>query len=151
MIDILPIRTQRTTASRLTELDPSKLEFGKVFSDHMFAVDYHDGEWQEAQIVPYGDMAVSPANSALHYGQAIFEGMKAYHQVDGGVALFRPFDNWARLNTSAERMVIHLSEESFVAALVIMYLNRLSDYLFVLSRYMAHELGVEEVTWKARL
>ena len=118
MIDILPIPTQRTTASRLTELDPSKLEFGKVFSDHMFAVDYHDGEWQEAQIVPYGDMAVSPANSALHYGQAIFEGMKAYHQADGGVALFRPFDNWARLNTSAERMCMPaMPEELFMQGL----------------------------------
>jgi branched-chain amino acid aminotransferase len=84
----------------------------------MFAVDYHDGEWQEAQIVPYGDMAVSPANSALHYGQAIFEGMKAYHQADGGVALFRPFDNWARLNTSAERMCMPaMPEELFMQGL----------------------------------
>jgi branched-chain amino acid aminotransferase len=118
MIDILPIRTQRTTASRLAELDPSNLEFGKVFSDHMFAVDYRDGEWQEAQIVPYGNMVVSPANSALHYGQAIFEGMKAYQQADGGVALFRPLDNWARLNTSAERMCMPpVPEELFMQGL----------------------------------
>jgi len=118
MIDILPIRTQRTTASRLAGTDLANIEFGKVFSDHMFAVDYHDGEWQEAQIVPYGDMAVSPANSALHYGQAIFEGMKAYHQADGGVALFRPLDNWARLNTSAERMCMPtIPEELFMQGL----------------------------------
>jgi len=118
MIDILPIRTQTTTASRLAEVNLSQLEFGKVFSDHMFAVDYRDGEWQEAQIVPYGDMAVSPANSALHYGQAIFEGMKAYRQADGGVALFRPLDNWARLNASAERMCMPtISEELFMQGL----------------------------------
>ncbi|WP_156176154.1 branched-chain amino acid aminotransferase [Hymenobacter terrenus] len=118
MIDILPIRTQRTNASRLAELDFDTLEFGKAFSDHMFAVDYRDGEWQEAQIVPYGDMAVSPANSALHYGQAIFEGMKAYHQTDGGVALFRPLDNWARLNSSAERMCMPtIPEELFMQGL----------------------------------
>jgi len=118
MIDTLPINTQRTTASRLAEVDFDHLEFGKAFSDHMFAVDFHDGEWQNAQIVPYGDMAVSPANSALHYGQAIFEGMKAYRQADGGVALFRPLDNWARLNSSAERMCMPtISEELFMQGL----------------------------------
>ena len=118
MIDTLPIRAQRTTASRLAEVDFHNLEFGKSFSDHMFVVDFRDGEWQDAQIVPYGEMAVSPANSALHYGQAIFEGMKAYHQADGGVALFRPLDNWARLNASAERMCMPtISEELFMNGL----------------------------------
>jgi len=118
MIDLLPIRTQRTTAPRLTPLEAANLEFGKLFSDHMFVVDYCDGEWQDAQIVPYGDMAVSPANSALHYGQAIFEGMKAYPQADGGVALFRPLDNWARLNSSAERMCMPtVPEELFMHGL----------------------------------
>jgi branched-chain amino acid aminotransferase len=118
MIDILPIRTQRAATSRLAEVDFDHIEFGKVFSDHMFAVDYVDGEWQEPQIVPYGDMVVSPANSALHYGQAIFEGMKAYHQADGGVALFRPLDNWSRLNASAERMCMPLiPEELFMQGL----------------------------------
>ena len=115
MIDILPIHVQRTTASRLAEVDFEKLEFGKAFSDHMFAVDFHNGEWQEPQIVPYGDMAVSPANSALHYGQSIFEGMKAYYQADGNVALFRPLDNWERLNKSAERMCMpSIPEELFM-------------------------------------
>ncbi|WP_201983098.1 branched-chain amino acid aminotransferase [Hymenobacter rubidus] len=118
MIDILPIQIQPTAASRLAEVDFDHLEFGKAFSDHMFSVDYRDGEWQNAQIVPYGDMAVSPANSALHYGQAIFEGMKAYRQADGGVALFRPLDNWARLNSSAERMCMPtISEELFMQGL----------------------------------
>jgi branched-chain amino acid aminotransferase len=118
MIDILPISTQPTTASRLASVDFENLEFGKAFSDHMFAVDFHDGEWQDAQIVPYGEMAVSPANSALHYGQAIFEGMKAYHQHDGAVALFRPLDNWARLNSSAERMCMPtIPEELFMNGL----------------------------------
>lgn len=118
MIDITPIRTQRTTASRLGTLDTGQLEFGKLFSDHMFVVDYRDGEWQDAQIVPYGDITVSPANSALHYGQAIFEGMKAYAQADGSVALFRPLDNWARLNASAERMCMPtIPEEVFMQGL----------------------------------
>ena len=116
--DILPVRIQSTAASRLAEVDFGQLEFGKAFSDHMFVVDFRDNEWQDAQIMPYGEMAVSPANSALHYGQAIFEGMKAYHQQAGGVALFRPLDNWARLNTSAERMCMPtLPEEIFMRGL----------------------------------
>ena len=116
--DTIPVRTQSTTASRLSEVDFGQLEFGKVFADHMFFVDYHDGQWQEPQIVPYGDMSVSPANSALHYGQSIFEGMKAYYQQDGSISLFRPLDNWARLNASAERMCMpSIPEELFMRGL----------------------------------
>ena len=118
MIDVFPIRTQLTTAPRLAEQDFDHLEFGKLFSDHMFVVDYRDGEWQDAQILPYGELSVSPANSALHYGQSIFEGMKAYHQADGSVALFRPLDNWDRLNKSAERMCMPaIPEELFMQGL----------------------------------
>ena len=95
MLETLAIRTQRTANSRIAERDAAPLEFGKVFSDHMLVVDYCDGEWQDAQIMPFGDMPVSPANSALHYGQAIFEGMKAYPSAGGGVVLFRPLDNWS--------------------------------------------------------
>jgi branched-chain amino acid aminotransferase len=115
MLETLTIRTQRTTASRLEHLDPEHIEFGKIFSDHMFVVDYHNGEWQEPQLLPYGDMTVSPANSALHYGQAIFEGMKAYKNADGDIALFRPYDNLHRLNASAERMCMPtVPEELFM-------------------------------------
>ncbi|MCC2547005.1 branched-chain amino acid aminotransferase [Hymenobacter sp. BT175] len=118
MLDTLTIRTQRTTASRRQELDPEHIEFGKIFSDHMFSVDFHDGEWQDPQIVPYGDMAVSPANSALHYGQAIFEGMKAYKNAEGEITLFRPYDNLHRLNVSAERMCMPaIPEELFMQGL----------------------------------
>ncbi|KUG06784.1 branched-chain amino acid aminotransferase [Solirubrum puertoriconensis] len=118
MLDTLTISIQPTTASRLGELDPANIEFGKIFADHMFAVDYADGEWQAPQIVPYGDMAVSPANSALHYGQAIFEGMKAYKAPNGEIALFRPLDNWRRLNESAVRMCMpEIPEELFMQGL----------------------------------
>ncbi|UYZ63274.1 branched-chain amino acid aminotransferase [Hymenobacter weizhouensis] len=118
MLDTLTIRTQRTTASRLPETDFARLDFGKTFSDHMLVADYHDGEWQEPQIVPYGDMAVSPANSALHYGQAIFEGMKAYKNQQGDIYIFRPYDNLQRLNASAERMCMPtVPEELFMQGL----------------------------------
>ncbi|MBC6990502.1 MULTISPECIES: branched-chain amino acid aminotransferase [Hymenobacter] len=119
MLETLTIRTQRTTASRLALLDPENLEFGKTFTDHMFVVDYCDGEWQEPQIVPYGDITVSPANSALHYGQAIFEGMKAYKNEQGDIAVFRPEDNLRRLNASAERMCMPaVPEELFMQGLL---------------------------------
>jgi branched-chain amino acid aminotransferase len=106
MLDTLAIHIQPTTASRLTELDPANMEFGKLFADHMLSVEYTGGEWQQPRIVPYGPISISPANSAIHYGQAIFEGMKAYRQADGSVALFRPLANWQRLNASAERMAM---------------------------------------------
>jgi branched-chain amino acid aminotransferase len=67
-------------------------------------VEFESNGWQQPRIVPYGPLAISPANSAIHYGQAIFEGLKAYRQADGSVAMFRPLDNWRRFNTSAERM-----------------------------------------------
>ena len=118
MLDTVTIRTQRTSASRLQHLDPENIEFGKIFSDHMFVVDYRDGEWQDAQLLPYGDISVSPANSALHYGQAIFEGMKAYKNADGDITLFRPHDNLHRLNASAERMCMpQIPEELFMQGL----------------------------------
>jgi branched-chain amino acid aminotransferase len=118
MIDALTISTKRTAASRLSEVDFDNLDFGKTFADHMLVVDYQDGEWQEPQIVPYGDMLVSPANSALHYGQAIFEGMKAYKNTEDEIFIFRPLDNLQRLNASAERMCMPaVPEEIFMQGL----------------------------------
>ena len=118
MLDTFAIDVQPTTTSRLAELDPAKMDFGKLFADHMLAVEFDGHEWQVPRIVPYGPLAVSPANSALHYGQAIFEGLKAYRQADGSVAMFRPLDNWQRLNASAERMSMPLvPEEIFLQGL----------------------------------
>jgi branched-chain amino acid aminotransferase len=118
MLDTLAIDVQPTTASRLTELDPANMEFGKLFADHMLSVEFTGGEWQQPRIVPYGPLAISPANSAIHYGQAIFEGMKAYRQADGSVSLFRPLDNWRRLNASAERMAMPtIPEDIFMQGL----------------------------------
>ena len=65
--------------------DESNLGFGQYFSDHMFTMDYIDGEWSNAQILPYQDISISPATMVLHYGQAIFEGMKAYKTADEGI------------------------------------------------------------------
>ena len=82
-----------------------QLGFGTVFTDHMFLMDYSaDKGWHDARVVPYGPITMSPAASVLHYGTEVFEGMKAYRRPDGGVQLFRPWENVARLNRSCERL-----------------------------------------------
>ena len=87
-------------------LPPSdQLGFGTVFTDHMFLMDYSaDKGWHDARVVPYGPITMSPSASVLHYGTEVFEGMKAYRRPDGGVQLFRPWENVARLNRSCERL-----------------------------------------------
>jgi branched-chain amino acid aminotransferase len=101
---IPPIETIKTKSSRVQEVDWSNLGFGKNFSDHMFVAEYHNGQWQNATLQPYGKMAFAPSISALHYGQAIFEGLKAYKNVKDEVYVFRPEKNAERLNHSARRM-----------------------------------------------
>lgn len=87
--------------------DESKLGFGHIFTDHMFIMNYDTGMgWHDARIVPFGDISLSPAAMCLHYGQEIFEGLKAYRTKDGSIQLFRPDENFKRMNVSNERMVI---------------------------------------------
>lgn len=122
MTDTLDIKITKTSVSRLAETDFGNLPFGRVFSDHMFMADYADGEWKNFEILPYGPIALSPAISALHYGQSFFEGIKAYKHADGKVSIFRPDKNAIRFNKSADRLCMpQLPEDLFVqtiAALV---------------------------------
>jgi len=112
------IETHPVAQSRIGTVDFNNLQFGRTFADHMFVVDYADGEWQTPHIVPYGPMEFTPALMALHYGQAIFEGMKAYKTESGDVLVFRPQKNWERLNKSARRMCMaELPEELFMGGL----------------------------------
>ncbi|MBR9977311.1 MAG: branched-chain amino acid aminotransferase [Bacteroidetes bacterium] len=105
----------RTGQSRLDSIDYGNLGFGKYFSDHMFVLDYADDTWGEPRIEPYGPMDIEPANCTLHYGQTIFEGMKAYRSAKGGINLFRPYMNAKRLNRSAAAVCIPaMDEETFV-------------------------------------
>jgi len=110
MSALLAIR--RVSKSRLSESQRENPEFGSVFSDHMFVADYVGGHWGEPEIIPYGPMLLPPSLSALHYGQAVFEGFRARRTVDGGVALFRPRENHARLNRSAVRLAMPEVPES---------------------------------------
>ena len=114
----VPVKVEKTSKSRINELDFDHLHFGKMFADHMFFVDYKDNQWADAQIIPYGPVPMSPSTSALHYGQSIFEGMKAYKNDKGEVSLFRPLDNHKRINMSAERMCMPgIPEEYFMEGL----------------------------------
>ncbi len=116
--DTMHIDVKKAKRSRLSEIDWKKLGFGNYFSDHMFISEYSGGQWKNARILPYGNFEVSPALSALHYGQSIFEGMKAYRHADGNIYMFRPLDNFKRLNVSAERMAMpSIPEELFLEGL----------------------------------
>ncbi|MBC2839896.1 branched-chain amino acid aminotransferase [Robiginitalea sp. SC105] len=105
-ITINEIPVQRVAKSRLPEVDFDNLAFGSVFTDHMFRCTYRDGRWQDAAIVPYGPLTLDPASKIFHYGQSVFEGMKAYKDAEGNAWLFRPEENQKRLNISAARMAI---------------------------------------------
>lgn len=109
------LRVTRVSASRLTDAVREDSAFGSVFADHMLVADYANGRWGEPEIVPYGPLPMSPALSALHYGQSLFEGFKAY-RTPSGVAIFRMRDNYARLNRSAARLCMpSVPEDIFMA------------------------------------
>ncbi len=97
-------KIKRAEKSKLNSISLENIPFGKYFTDHMLEVDYENGEWQTAEIKPYMPLLFEPSLAALHYGQAIFEGIKAYKNQDGEAQLFRPFENLKRFNISAERM-----------------------------------------------
>lgn len=112
------IKITKTNDSRLASVDFNNLTFGTTFSDHMFVVDYKDGAWHNPEIVPYGPFQIEPALMSLHYGQAIFEGMKASKHVNGSPLLMRPDLNAKRFNRSAERLCMPtVPEELFLEAL----------------------------------
>ena len=99
--------------------DPDTLVFGRTFTDHMFIMDYTQGQgWHDGRIVPYGPIALEPSAMVFHYAQEVFEGMKAYRSPDGGVQLFRPMENVRRINSSCGRMCIPpLPEQDTLAAI----------------------------------
>ncbi len=114
----ISVKINRTPKSRIHLCDFENIEFGKIFSDHMFRVDYSNGVWQNPVIEPYGPISIAPSLSALHYGQAIFEGMKAFKSPEGKPLLFRPLENAKRFNISAVRMGMpEIPEELYLEGL----------------------------------
>ncbi|MBQ3069115.1 MAG: branched-chain amino acid aminotransferase [Clostridia bacterium] len=113
------IRVELAETLKAKPTDASKLGFGNYFTDHMFMMNYDKGQgWHDARIVPYGPLSLDPAAMCLHYGQEVFEGMKAYRAPDGRVLLFRPDRNMARLNLSNERLCIPAIDEEFAVEAV---------------------------------
>jgi len=112
------IRITKTEQSKINEVDFNNLSFGSVFSDHMLVCDYRNGTWDAPEIVPYQPITLDPAAKIFHYGQSVFEGMKAYKDENDDVFLFRPLDNCKRLNISAKRLAIpELPEAYFMEGL----------------------------------
>jgi len=126
MIDTMNIQVNKVANSRISELDLDNIAFARVYSDHMFQADFHNGEWMTPRIQPYDYLRFSPASQALHYGVSVFEGMKAYRNQQGEAVLFRPMDNYKRMNISAERICMpQIPEEIFIEG--IRQLLRLDD------------------------
>ncbi|MCL6294580.1 branched-chain amino acid aminotransferase [Jejuia spongiicola] len=113
--DIEVIKTKKT---KIHDVDFDNLSFGKTFSDHMLECDYKDGKWQAPKVVPYAPISLDPSAKIFHYGQSVFEGMKAYKDENDNVLLFRPIDNFKRLNISSKRLAMpELPEAYFMEGL----------------------------------
>lgn len=104
MTEAFTISITKTERSKLQDINLENIPFGRYFSDHMLEADFENGEWTSVEIKPYQPLLLEPSLAALHYGQAIFEGIKAYRDKEGNAYIFRPFDNFKRFNRSAERM-----------------------------------------------
>jgi len=116
---MLDIKIVKTTEPKAKPAKDQKLGFGKIFTDHMFVMNYTEGQgWHDARIVPFQNISLSPAAMVYHYGQEMFEGLKAYKGADGEVYLFRPDMNAKRTNATNDRLVIpQIPEEDFVQAI----------------------------------
>lgn len=111
----LNIKIRKVDKSRLCEIDSSDIQFGVNYSDHMLVAYYENGHWKKPMIKPYHHLAFSPATTFFHYGQAIFEGVKAYKDSNSNPHIFRPYDSWKRMNRSAERMAMPpIPEDIFI-------------------------------------
>jgi len=118
MAESINIAVEKIEESRINSIDFSNLPFGKFQSDHMFEMDYVNGEWTDLKIVPYHNLTFPPTLSTLHYGQSVFEGLKAYRTVKNEIKLFRPEMHAARINHSARRMCMpEVPENIFLEAL----------------------------------
>lgn len=112
------LTVEKAKTSKIKDVDFDNLSFGSIYTDHMLVCDYKDGEWKTPKVVPYQPLTLDPSAKIFHYGQSIFEGMKAYKDDEGSVWLFRPLENFKRLNKSAKRIAIpELPEEYFMEGL----------------------------------
>jgi branched-chain amino acid aminotransferase len=114
----LDLKITKVKESRINEFDPKNIVFGSLFTDHMLVADFINGQWQTPEIMPFAEISYNPALATLHYGQSIFEGMKAFKNEQEEVLMFRPLENFKRFNISAERMCMaQVPEEIFIGGL----------------------------------
>ena len=141
----------KSNKSRISKVDFSNLTFGEEFTDHMFTCDYIDGKWINPKIVPYEKLEMDPSSSVLHYGQSVFEGMKAYKDSNGEVFMFRPEENFKRLNISAKRLSIpEFPKKYFFEALEILLnydkewiIPGIGNSLYIRPFVFANQAGVQ--------
>jgi branched-chain amino acid aminotransferase len=107
------IEVTKTKTSKIKDVDFNNLSFGSVFSDHMLVCDYENGQWSVPKIMPYQAISLDPSSKIFHYGQSVFEGLKAYKDAQGDAFLFRPQDNCKRLNISSKRLAIPELPEAY--------------------------------------
>ena len=125
----MEIRFERA-ATLKEKPNAAKLGFGKVFTDHMFMMDYdRENGWHDARIVPFQNLSLHPATTALHYGAEIFEGLKAYRRADGEVQMFRPLENVRRMNRSAARMCLPQLDEDFALECLLKFVSIEKDWV----------------------
>jgi len=115
MVAAMDIKVTKAERSKLNDLELENLPFGRYFTDHMLEAEYENGKWVNVEVKPYQPLVLDPSLAALHYGQSIFEGIKAYKDADGTAFIFRPYDNFRRFNLSAARMNMpEVPEEIFI-------------------------------------
>ena len=123
------IDLEKSKTSKINDVDFDNLSFGRIFTDHMFVCDFKDGKWQKPKIMPYQPMTFEPSARVFHYGQAVFEGMKAYKDEAGKVFLFRPEENHKRINKSSARMAIPEFPKDYFLNGLEMLLNLDKDWI----------------------
>ncbi len=128
------MKINRVENSRINTIDFKNLIFGKVFTDHMFISKYKNGEWSSGEIKPYKNISISPSARALHYGQAIFEGMKCFKSDEDELFLFRPEENFKRFNKSSVRLAIPEIQEDI-------FFNGLKELLKIDSEWIKKGIG----------
>jgi len=123
------ISIQKISTSKISEVDFNNLPFGQVTTDHMFVCDYKNGQWQQPQITPYQNFSLDPSARIFHYGQSVFEGMKAYKDDNNKIWLFRPLENQKRINISSERLVMPAFPENYFMEGLTALLKLESDWI----------------------
>ena len=128
------MKINRVEKSRIDGVDFENLTFGKIFTDHMFVSEYKNGEWSSGEIKPYENISISPSARVLHYGQAIFEGMKCFKSEQDELFLFRPEENFKRFNKSSVRLAIPEIDQNI-------FFNGLKELLMIDSEWVKKGIG----------